>query len=73
MQSGNPEYTCEDGVLQNPTPPTCVPTCAAVDCEYYSANGFPMQYKSDVDVAATCPGGLESEDCKATCCAPSMK
>jgi hypothetical protein len=72
MQSGNATYTCDDGTLENPITTVCLPTCAAVNCSEYSANGIPMQYKNDVNLTETCDN-LGGNKCKATCCAPSME
>jgi hypothetical protein len=73
IQSGNATYTCDDGALKNPIPTVCLPTCAAVNCSEYPANGgISMQYKNDVNLTETCDN-LGGDDCKATCCAPSME
>jgi hypothetical protein len=67
MQAGDFTYTCNNGNLENPSPPTCSPTCATIDCTeqrttYYGAEVF-MRVKPTVSSGDICVG-----ECKAFCC-----
>jgi hypothetical protein len=70
MQAGDFVYTCNNGNLENPTPPTCSPTCAAISCEKYLTDSkFPWQNKrgrADDDICTS------EEDCQTKCCAPRV-